>query len=504
MSGKSEKQKLKLLRVGVIMLGLQIIFSIGFALYVYNYDILPTLHFAVLCGGLLLLCLLSFIFFLGRTIKKWKNIVGTIISIIAIAVIAAGFYYIHTTFRYMENMGSDASHETINIIALKDSGIENINDIKQLDETNVIGVRELVDEENTRYALEQIYNEAGKTFDTKSYTDFSEMVNALNDGEIKLMVVNDKYMDMILNDHPDIYQNLSVVHTIQNETTSQTSSSYVTQPFTVYFRGLDTRDGSFEYGNADVNIVATINPVTKQILLTSVPRDYYVALYADASKMDKLTHAGAYGMDCSIETLEGLLDTQLDYYVIVNFESVVNIVDALGGVDVYSMYTFDATRSERTFEVYHYEEGMNTLNGEQALSFVRERYNLPEGDKDRGKNQEALIAGIINKIISPSIIQNYTAVMDAITSNVSMNIPTEMITALIKMQLEDMSSWDIVSTSLDGYSDYSTTYSYPSEELYVMKPYEDTVTEAIQKINNIKNPGQYIQSVIKSSPVLVQ
>ena len=140
----------------------------------------------------------------------------------------------------------------------------------------------------------------------------------------------------------------------------------------------------------------------------------------------------------------------------------------------------------------------------RPLSFVRERYNLPEGDKDRGKNQEALIAGIINKIISPSIIQNYTAVMDAITSNVSMNIPTEMITALIKMQLEDMPSWDIVSTSLDGYSDYSTTYSYPSEELYVMKPYEDTVTEAIQKINNIKNPGQYIQSVIKSSPVLVQ
>lgn len=501
---KNKKNKQNTPAIYTVLMGLQLITSIGFCLYIYNYNILPIKYFAALSAGLALLFLSTILlFFITKKKKTWKYIIGSVVSVLVIALIGAALYYAETTFKYLQNTNTNDTTDLFSVIVLKDSDIDDIEDLADMDETNLIGLRDLVDIDNTQEAYNAFSEESGKSFGTKAYTFSEDLAEALYDGEVEMILVNDDSLAEIEKSYPDFSKETVTIYTYTAEkATASDGTTDITTPFTVYIRGLDSRDESYESGNSDVNIIATVNPVTKQVLLTSVPRDYYVALYGNSNKMDKLTHSGAYGLDCSIETLESLLDVQIDYYVIVNFDSVVNIVNALGGVDVESQYEFDTSPSDRTSISYHIEEGINTLEGEAALTFARERYMLPEGDKDRGKNQEALIAAIIKKLESPAILQNYTAVLDAITSNVHMDIPTDMITSFIQMQLSDMSEWHVSTISLDGSGAYKTTYSYPTQELYVMLPYEDTIDDAIEQIDNVIDPGPYWKETIKASETL--
>ena len=255
-------------------------------------------------------------------------------------------------------------------------------------------------------------------------------------------------------------------------------------PFNLFIIGSDSFGTIDKISNSDVNMLMTINPKTNQILLTSIPRDYYVEIYNTNGGMDKLTHAGYYGVETSVKTIENLLNTEINYYAKVNFTTVIDIVNLIGGIEVYSDYSF----SEHAFFKYTYKKGYNKLNGEQALAFARERKSFNGGDRVRGQNQQKVIKAIIDKVTSSTaLISKYSDILSAIEKSFQTNLDDKSITKLVKLQLNKMPSWEIINQSLDGSDSSAYTYSYPKKQLYVMKPNEETIIEAQNKIKEILN-----------------
>ncbi len=262
-------------------------------------------------------------------------------------------------------------------------------------------------------------------------------------------------------------------------------------PFIVYLSGVDTKNATEikDKDLSDVNIVVVINPEQKRVLLVSTPRDYYVPLEGNSNKMDKLTHAGTYGIDCSIKTLETLYDVEFNYYAKVNFKSVYDIVNSVGGVTINSDYAFDSHHSY-TGKTYSFKKGENFVMGDAALAFVRERKLFAGGDRQRGKNQQELISAVVNKAISPAMFipANIEDMLEAVSNNTKTNFSEKEIKKLISYQMSSMTrGWTFDSISVDGTNAYRTTYTYPSQELYVMIPKTDTVEAAKEAINAVLN-----------------
>ena len=254
------------------------------------------------------------------------------------------------------------------------------------------------------------------------------------------------------------------------------------EPFTIYVSGNDSYgEVTTEEGRSDVNILLTVNPNTRQILMTTTPRDYYVELPFGEGCWDKLTHAGNYGIDCSMQTLEALYDVDIDYYLRVNFSGFESIVDALGGVEVYSEYAFGTAGG------YYFEAGYNAVNGAEALAFVRERYAFADGDVQRGRNQMAMIQAIMDKATSPALITGYLRLMDSVADSFVTSMPKGSIADLVKLQLDEGGSWNVVSNSVSGYVTEAYTYSDDSQLLSVMMPDEASVQYAAELIARCEN-----------------
>ena len=281
-------------------------------------------------------------------------------------------------------------------------------------------------------------------------------------------------------------QGLAALGNMTNGFLSNAEANKITkEPFVVYLSGVDTRGDLTDKARSDVNIIAAVNPVTKQVVLINTPRDYYVDLAGTNSK-DKLTHAGMYGIDESMRVLDDLYGVETQYYARVNFYGLTKIVDALGGVDVYSEQTFTTKvmqipdKNGNLYDDYFsFTEGMNyNVDGQAALAFCRERYSFSDGDNQRGRNQMAMIKAIFNKATSPAILSTYGEVLDAVADTMITNMPYEDISSLVKMQLSDMSGWNITSYSVTGYGGTEECYSMPGQALWVMWPDYDTVNVA--------------------------
>ena len=255
-----------------------------------------------------------------------------------------------------------------------------------------------------------------------------------------------------------------------------------TKIITVYISGIDTYGDVSAKSRSDVNIIATVNTGTKQVLLVSTPRDYYVPLSISNGIPDKLTHAGIYGIDVSMAALGELYNINPGFYARVNFTSLIKIVDALGGVTVDSECSFTLYVDGETTYV---SEGLNRLNGKQALAFCRERKQLADGDNQRGKNQEAVFKAIIEKLLSPAILTGASDLLSSVEGNVETNISKEQIQELIKSQLDNPQSWTIEMMAATGTGDSNYCYSMPRTALYVMWPNEESVNSiktAIQEV----------------------
>ena len=235
-------------------------------------------------------------------------------------------------------------------------------------------------------------------------------------------------------------------------------------------------------GRSDVNMLATVNPETHEVLLTSIPRDYYVQLHGTTGYRDKLTHAGIYGVQMSMQTLEDLLDIEIDYYLKVNFSTVVNLVDTIGGIDVYSDQQF-VPWTNRNITI---PKGNVHMDGAMALAFARERKSYATGDRHRVQNQQDVITAIIKKVSGSTVIlTKYAEILDNLANCLTTNIGKDEISSLVKMQLQSMPSWQIGQYSLNGSDSRNYTYSMGQQLLYVMEPNQETVKTAHDNIMGV-------------------
>ena len=257
------------------------------------------------------------------------------------------------------------------------------------------------------------------------------------------------------------------------------------EPFVIYLSGVDTRGELTENARSDVNILAAVNPVTKRVALVNTPRDYYVDLAGTSSK-DKLTHAGLYGVETSMETLGNLYGVNVDHYIRINFAGFISIIDALGGVDVYSDQAFTSVGSPGYYDPTTFVEGWNHLDGKSALAFARERHAFASGDIQRGINQMKVIDAMLNKIKSPALLMGFSKIMDAASDCFVTSFSQDQISALVRMQLSDFAEWDIESYTVTGTSSSSTKcYSAKGQKLYVMKPDDASVSKAKEMIASV-------------------
>ena len=281
-------------------------------------------------------------------------------------------------------------------------------------------------------------------------------------------------------------QGLSALDNVPSGLVTGTEANKITkEPFVIYLSGVDTRGELTENARSDVNILAAVNPVTKRVALVNTPRDYYVDLAGTSSK-DKLTHAGLYGVETSMETLGNLYGVNVDHYIRINFAGFISIIDALGGVDVYSDQAFTSVGSPGYYDPTTFVEGWNHLDGKSALAFARERHAFASGDIQRGINQMKVIDAMLNKIKSPALLMGFSKIMDAASDCFVTSFSQDQISALVRMQLSDFAEWDIESYTVTGTSSSSTKcYSAKGQKLYVMKPDDASVSKAKEMIASV-------------------
>jgi len=320
------------------------------------------------------------------------------------------------------------------------------------------------------------------------FEDYTTLSDILLIGKIPSILIEDS-KDMILRENDTNYAaSTTSVYEFEVKTSSvmEKKNIDVTKDvFSIYVSGVDTYNKIASKTRSDVNIVLTINPVTKKIILAHIPRDYYVPL-ANKNAYDKLTHASLYGIGTSTKTLEDLLKIEIDYYVRLNFTSLVSIVNLLGGIDVNSKYSFETgIYDEKMTKTYSFKKGWNHLDGDMALAFVRERHAFLNGDITRGENQLLVLSALIDKALSPKILTNYLKFLDVLEDAMITNMTKNEITSFVKNELSKKGNYTIESFSLTGKSSSEYTYSYPKSKLYVMIPNEESISKYQEAIKNI-------------------
>ena len=357
------------------------------------------------------------------------------------------------------------------------------------------------DQENTQKLLSAMQESMGQ-IDTREYETPADMADALYDDEIQAMILNEGYISLLTEqeDYSDFSSHTKIIYEYVTEheiTSIKPSGSITKQPFVIYCSGSDERDSDINAkSRSDVNILAVVNPKTRQILLINTPRDYYLPL-AFTGELDKLTHAGMYGVQESMAVLDNLYGTKTSYYGRINFWGLIDIVDALGGIDVYSDYAFDAAAGDVEgygYRSFSFSEGWNHLEGQEALAFSRERYSFSDGDNQRGKNQMKVIQAIIEKATSPSVLAKYQDLLKAVSDNFITNISYDQISSLVQMMQKDGASWNIQTMSAtQGSGDtMQPCYSSYGELLYVMPPDYDSVNRIREVIDQVMNGEEIV------------
>lgn len=463
---------------GKMIVLVQLLMTVIFIAAVWTSGMIPGSYIAVLTVTLLIL---FGVMFGLQFLKNKVFIVGIIFSVLISIVLGFGSYYMFRAGKMLDQVGG-AKYKTDNMIVVvrSDDAAENILDIKNY----TFGMQTALDQENNQKMLEDVERVIGQTPDVENYASIQEEAQALLDGEIGAAIYNEAFSGIIDESIEGYSDQVRIIYQYGIETEIAQEETNVIkddESFNIYISGIDVSGPITTNSRSDVNIIMTVNPNTHKILLTTTPRDYYVQI-SDVSgeQRDKLTHAGIYGVDVSMDTLENLYGIDISYYARVNFTSLIKIVDAIGGVDVNSEYSFSAGG-------YTFNEGVNHLNGEQALAFSRERHSFAAGDNQRGKNQEAVLTGILQKAMSPALLVNASEIITSVSDSVETNMTRAEMATFISRQLSDGSSWDIESVAAAGTGDSQACYSSGSQLLYVMWPDESSVAEISSKMKDVLN-----------------
>lgn len=489
-----EKEKIwKICRIiSYIIIAVTIVCGVVLMVKLYNMGVLPVRYFIL---AVVLLLIIPVIGLLFRN-KKVPLVILMVLSLIVCVAELKGFTMLDKADDTIDEVTKEGNTQVtaMEIRVLADSSASSVSDLKQY----TIGLMKKKDRDYADKVLKEIKNSMG-TADSgdiplaETSDDTLELVRALYDGDADAIIINSAYAAMLeeTEEYKDFNKETKIVHVVEIKELMESKNEQIKDfnitedSFVVYVSGIDTYGGVTTKSRSDVNILMAVNTSTKQILLVNTPRDYYVPLPISNGVKDKLTHAGNYGVDVSIGTLEMLYGIDVNYHLRMNFTGFITIIDALGGIDVESDFDFTASANKNR---PHFVKGMNYgLSGEQALAFARERYSFGTGDRQRGKNQMKVIKAIISEMASSDMLYNYSDVMEAIAGSFQTNFTSDEIYNLVKMQINDMASWDIETYSVDGKGDNLTSYSMPNYAAYVMIPDQSTVDTAKEKINAVLN-----------------
>lgn len=461
---------------GKLITLVQLVLSVACIILMWNSGMVPNIY--MVPASILMLAFFAITHSLQYMRKKALHILGIIISILMSIVLAVGSFALFRADNVMKKVGG-ATYKTDNMVVVvrKDDKAENLMDAKNYR----FGYQTSVDQDNNQKMLDDVQSVVGRDLKLVEYATIQEEAQALLDGKIEAAIYNEGFSSIIDESIEDYSDNVRILYQygIKTEITEDNADKDVKQPFNVYISGIDVSGPITTNSRSDVNIIMTINPNTHKILLTTTPRDYYVTIpNISGESRDKLTHAGIYGVDASMATLEQIYGIDISYYARVNFSSLIKIVDALGGVDVDSEVEFSKNG-------FSYHKGINHMNGEQALEFSRERHSFAEGDNQRGKDQEAVLTAILQKAMSPAILTNANEILSNVSDSVETNMTSAEMAQFINMQLADGSSWSIESTAATGTGDKQACYSSGSQQLYVMWPDETVVGDIAARMKGI-------------------
>lgn len=401
--------------------------------------------------------------------KKIAKVFTLLLLIFGITLGSIGVFGIQQFVSVTSKLNETAavSNYTMSIAVLKDSEIESVSQLKS------VAAPVDNDQENVQKLIDDIQKNQQKTLMVTSIESYLEAYKQLQSGEVKAIVLNEAFENIIESEYPNHADTIKKIYIMGVKKKVKGPKVSKGNGMTIYVSGIDTYGPINSVSRSDVNILMTVNTDTKEVLLTTTPRDSYVPI-ADGgnNQYDKLTHAGIYGVDASIHTLENLYDIDINYYARLNFTSFLKLIDLLGGIDVYNDQEFNA----HTNNGKHYPVGNLHLNSTDALGFVRERYALADGDRDRGRNQQKVITAIIQKLTSTEVLTNYSAVIQGLQESVQTNMPVEVMTDLVNRQLEKGGKYDVQSQDLKGTGRMDLpSYAMPGSQLYMMEVSQDSL-----------------------------
>lgn len=492
--GKNDKIKKKRKKnilpgnYGAIIAFIAVLFvQIAFLGMIILIDILPFMYALALLAviGLIDFVILWLVFHSRR--GSTKRLASSIIMIVTAIIMLMGCFYLINTFDTFFKISADGRQmEKFHVVVIEESKYVDVEDIEGLEV----------------YALDndsKMYTEAKERLITKADVTYKNVDDVMSAGQQlidnkgkahdEIIFISNGNYDILCDELDGFRKGTRILYTVSVASKSDDFAKRIDvteDPFNIYISGVDTRGGIEDVCRSDVNMIVTVNPETRQILLTSMPRDSYVELHT-YEMMDKLTHSGIYGIEETISTVEDWLDVEINYYFRVNFMMLVDLIDAIDGVTVDIPKAFKSTYWD-----YSYEEGENELTGKSALAFVRERKAFKDEDEERIRNQQRVLKAILKKATNSTVIlTNYADILDSVEGSMQTNMSNKDITSLVKMQLNDMDTgWKIKTISIDGDGAELGTYSMgPGKPLYVSVPKEESVEEVKKKIHEIMYPA---------------
>lgn len=459
---KSRSQKVKR-SVNIVLLTIYLLLVCFLLFLIFKYNILAFRYLNLVVTALVLLvALVGLLLIIYKKAEKKAEKFTIFLLVFSILVSSVSLFavqqFVGLTNRL--NATSNYSEYSISVAVLADSEIENVTQLTSV--TAPTGT----DNENIQKLLADIKSSQNTDLTVNQSSSYLAAYKSLIAGETKAIVLNSVFENIIESEYPDYASKIKKIYTKGFTKKVEAPKTSKSQSFNIYVSGIDTYGPISSVSRSDVNILMTVNRDTKKILLTTTPRDAYVPI-ADGgnNQKDKLTHAGIYGVDSSIHTLENLYGVDINYYVRLNFTSFLKLIDLLGGIDVYNDQEFTAHTNGK-----YYPAGNVHLDSEQALGFVRERYSLADGDRDRGRNQQKVIVAILQKLTLTEALKNYSTIINSLQDSIQTNMPLETMINLVNAQLESGGNYKVNSQDLKGTGRMDLpSYAMPDSNLYVME-----------------------------------
>ena len=443
----------------IILLFLYIVLTCFLLFLIFRYHILAVSYFNLILAAIMVFIALVALFLISNRKAKKLTLIMLLLSIVASSLALVGVHQFVSLANHL-NATSNYSSYSISVAVLEDSEIGNVSQLSS------VTAPTKTDSENIKKLLDDVKTSQNKDLKVEDSSSYLAAYKSLLAGETKAIILNSVFENLIEQEYPDHAKKIKKIYTKELTKTVEAPKSSQNKAFNIYISGIDTYGPISSVSRSDVNIIMTVNQETKKILLTTTPRDAYVPI-ADGgnNQNDKLTHAGIYGVDASIHTLENLYGIDLNYYARLNFTSFLKLIDLLGGVDVYNDQEFTSLHGN-----YHFPVGNVHLDSEQALGFVRERYSLANGDGDRGRNQQKVISAIVQKLTSAEALKNFDDIMQSLQDSVQTNMPPETMVSLVNAQLVSGGKYTVITRDLKGTGRMDLpSYAMPDSSLYMLE-----------------------------------